>query len=290
MRIINPGLPSQALSKIGLLAVLGAGLFTGGCSLAPAYERPALTLPATLGSTEGPRAASAPKAETLTRYESDFIRSLGADASSDLMQWFGAALARNADYRTAALQVGEARSAYRIQRASLFPTVSVGGQRTRQHFDDPALSERYEQKISSGSVSIGDFEPDFFGRVASLTEAARERFAASQDGREMVRATVSAEILRGYILEQSARKQLDIQRSLYRSTFDLVSLYERQWAVGAMAKNDYQRASQRLVDADNAVRQAEFEVHAARSALGALAGGVPSPSAAIDVLLAPLEI
>ncbi|MCF5657264.1 TolC family protein, partial [Pseudomonas poae] len=126
-----------------LCAVLLLSSVLSGCSLAPAYQTPALPVPGSW--THTPVAASAPTAQTAVEPLSDEETQLlaGLDASAQLPYRVEQALAYNRDLRLAILRVEQARAEYGMSRAARLPTVGLGLQRNRQHLHDEAADERY---------------------------------------------------------------------------------------------------------------------------------------------------
>ncbi|MBO9969144.1 efflux transporter outer membrane subunit [Xanthomonas phaseoli] len=252
---------------------LALAALLGGCSLAPTYERPSVALPASFAAAQAP-AAGAPdataQAQELTAQELEFLRSFAP--RTDLAPLVKAALAHNADYRLAALQVEQARAQYRIERSARLPTVGVDAQRIRQIYDDPDLQLRFQQELSVATVGIGDFELDFFGKLKSLSDAARARYLASTHGQQAARGALIAEVVRAYTLERTAAQSLAIQRSIEADATILLGYAARQHAVGLLSQDDLgrQRAEADLVHVRT--RQAADDHRAAQRALRVLAG------------------
>src|SRR4051794_6007562 len=89
-----------------------------GCTLAPAYERPALPVPDRFPGGGGALAAA-----------DQGWRTMFGDPR--LQALIALALANNRDLRVAALNIEVARAEYRIQRAGLFPALDARGAWTR---------------------------------------------------------------------------------------------------------------------------------------------------------------
>ncbi|WP_183131509.1 TolC family protein, partial [Pseudomonas savastanoi] len=193
---------SKRIRNLGCccLAMLLSLVFSG-CSLIPEYQRPALPVPANQLSAVVP-AGDASIAIALTADE----EALAAELSpkGELRVLLQSALTFNRDFRVALLRVDEARAMRGITRADRFPTIAAGVQRNRQHFDNAAADQRYGQDISIASVGISDFELDFFGRVRSLSEAARHDYLASTYGQQAARSALVAEVARAWLAERLA--------------------------------------------------------------------------------------
>ncbi|KPY66216.1 RND efflux system, outer membrane lipoprotein, NodT [Pseudomonas savastanoi pv. savastanoi] len=236
----DPMLMSTPLSKrirnLGCccLAMLLSLVFSG-CSLIPEYQRPALPVPADQLSAVVP-AGDASIAIALTADE----EALAAELSpkGELRVLLQSALTFNRDFRVAVLRVDEARAMRGITRADRFPTIAAGVQRNRQHFDNAAADERYGQDLSIASVGVSDFELDFFGRVRSLSEAARHDYLASTYGQQAARSALVAEVARAWLAERLAAAVQQDAQTVHDARLMLVKAAEEQQRQGAISLDD----------------------------------------------------
>src|SRR5258705_8790899 len=111
------------MKPLGGLVPIAFAALIAGCSLQPAYQRPAAPVAATYpagnayaSSTAGTGRAMVPAADLGWR---DFL----TDARLQRLVEIG--LANNRDLRVAALNVAQTQAQYRIQRAALLP--QIGG-------------------------------------------------------------------------------------------------------------------------------------------------------------------
>ncbi|MCF5351513.1 RND transporter, partial [Pseudomonas syringae] len=148
------------------------------------------------------------------------------------------ALAFNRDFRVAVLRVEEARAMRGITRADRFPTLAAGVERDRQHFDNAAADERYGQDISIASVGVSDFELDFFGRVRSLSKAARHDYLASTYGQQAARSALIAEVARAWLAERLAAAVQQDAQAVHEARLMLVKAAEEQQRQGALSLDD----------------------------------------------------
>ncbi|HRA66642.1 MAG TPA: TolC family protein [Caldilinea sp.] len=104
------------------LAALAAAALLAGCSMIPAYERPAAPVAPAWAGTPG-TAAAQPAADI--EWQSYFN-------DAQLRQLITLALQGNRDLRVAALNIEQARAQYQVRGADRFPTVNaaVTGSRT----------------------------------------------------------------------------------------------------------------------------------------------------------------
>jgi multidrug efflux system outer membrane protein len=171
---------SSALRLGASLAMLGA---LAGCSLIPAYERPAAPVPERFAGVGDTQAAALPPWQ---EYFPD-------PALHTLIQ---AALDNNRDMRIALARVEEARGLAGIARADRFPTLDAQGSATRGR--TPADLSGTGQARTGGRYDAGlgvtAFELDFWGRVAALSEAARAQYLASDEAAKSFRVSLIGDV------------------------------------------------------------------------------------------------
>jgi len=242
-----------------------------GCTLTPAWQPPAHTIPPTLGATSAtPREAATPSAVELTSAERRFL--LDFAPGGDLPPLIQRVLAHNADYRLALLQVEQARAVYGITSAARLPVIGAQVQGQKLHFNNPALQERYQQNIISAGIGVDNYELDFFGKLKSLSEAARQRYLANDAGREAVRGALIAEALRAYVLDVSTTQIREHCLAIDTDSAALLAIAQRQAAVGLLSRDDLDRSRAQADRALAASLQAADHARAAHRALQILAG------------------
>ncbi len=246
--------PIKLPERLGAVLLL-VGMLTG-CSLAPAYQAPALPVPNDLhgGPETGAPSAMTNAVEPLTEEEKQVL--IGLDSSAQLPRLVDHALNYNRDLRLALLRVEQARAQYGISRADRWPTVALGLQRNRQRLHDKAADERYGQDIAVASVGVSDFELDFFGRVRSLADAAQHDYLATHYGALAARKALIVEVARLHLQERlQAGVQADTQ-SISDDQNHLLGLLVGQQKEGLVAQDtvdtqrmEVHRATRQLQDA-----------------------------------------
>ena len=98
------------------------------------------------------------------------------------------ALSHNQDVAAAAASMALARAQYQAQRAQQLPTVGITAGASEGD------SGRGETTALSTSAGITGYEVDLFGRLASLSGAARDRYAASVSAARATRLALVAEV------------------------------------------------------------------------------------------------
>ncbi|CAM3239665.1 RND transporter [Pseudomonas floridensis] len=269
----------------GYLGVL-LTLLVSGCSLAPDYQRPAMPVPDRQSSSLAASEQTATHA-TLTPEEASLIAELAPQG--DLRTLVLSALAFNRDFRITGLRVEEARAMRGVTVADRWPTVAAGLERDRQHFDSKAADERYGQDITLASLGVSSFELDFFGRVRSLSDAARHDYLATVYGQQAARSAVIAEVAQAFLNERlAAALQRDAQ-SIHDSRRLLVSLAEEQQRCGAISLDEVAVQRVEALTAQQQLQDAISDHARAAQALLLLTGysaPLPTPSLESPQLMA----
>jgi multidrug efflux system outer membrane protein len=242
-----------------LLAAAVATLL-GACTLEPHYHRPPSPVPALQGDTAGATAA----ADIGWR---EFF------PDPQLQQLITLALTSNRDLRVAALNVQSAQAQYRIQRASLFPTVDASAVEQVQHIPLGVLAAEFPSLATGAAGGTGsalpangitvhtydvglgftNYELDLFGRIRSLSHAALQQYFSSGETRRSVQLTLVAEVATAYVAVLADQTLLDITLGTLKTQDESYALTQKQFNGGTTT--------------ELALRQAETTVDTARANL-----------------------
>lgn len=249
------------MNKKQLLYVLAASTLLGGCSLGPAYERPAAELPETWSAAPAQGQAIAGE-RWWTIY---------GDATLDRL--ISEALAGNQDLALATARLDEARAIARVADAELVPSVDAAFQRDRTRRSNSTATQipgALENNNYRGQLNVS-YELDLWGRLRNSAKAARAELLASTAARETVRIALTAEVTRSYY----ALVAYDAQVAATRRSLTL-------------RQDDFKlqrvRANAGLIN-EFALRQLEAEVAAAQAQLPALERRRTGEELALGVLL-----
>ncbi|KAB2874008.1 MAG: AdeC/AdeK/OprM family multidrug efflux complex outer membrane factor [Ideonella sp.] len=246
------------------LLALTAALLACGCSLMPAYERPASPVPEAYPAAQA--AAAAPAAADIDWR--DFY------ADPKLRQTIELALANNRDLRVAVLNIESARAAYRIQRSELFPAVSASGGGTAQR--TPAtLSQTGSSNVShqySAGIGFASYELDLFGRVRSLNEQALQNFFATEAVRRSTQISLVAEVASAWLTLAADRERLALAEDTLASRNESLALTRRRFELGATSQLALSQAQSLVDGARSEVASYRALVAQDRNALALLAG------------------
>lgn len=209
-RLLQP----RSIAACVLLGLLSA------CSQLPTYQRPEVALPEQWPVRSDDAAASPASADLAWQH---FVR------DERLRALVQQALENNRDLRVAVLQIEQARAQFRVSSADVWPTVQAGvtGSRVTTGKDQPI-----ESTYTAGLL-VSSWELDFFGRIASLKEAARAQFLATQEARKAVQVSLVASVVNGWFNVQASEAQLQLAQDTWRTRQDSLRLTRLRYENGA---------------------------------------------------------
>lgn len=250
---------------------LAAALFTAGCATlvppTPTAEMGIVEqwpLPASTRTAVG-LASSATTGAVVALPVADIgWRDFFADPKLDAL--VETALVNNRDLRVAALNVEKARSQYRIQRADRLPALGAIAQMERSGGDLPT-TEAY-----TAGVGLSAFELDLFGRVRNLSEAALQRYFATDEARIGVQLSLIAEVANAYLTLAADQDHLRVSKAMLATYEDSHRLAEKRHAIGAASALDLARAKAELEGARGDVARYQGDVARDTHALQLLTG------------------
>ena len=193
--------------------------------------------------------------------------------------------ARNLDLLTAAERIAEARAATGQSRSKLGPEINLtgGGQRLRGGFTQgvariPTPSGQqptgsFVAPFETGILQAGldmRWEMDLFGSNRAALAAARADVLASQERREDLLITGTAEAARYYLELRGIEERLAITRRNIAAQKDLLSLTEERTRAGLASQLDIERQRTLLATTEAAVPPLESELAAHRHRLALL--------------------
>lgn len=240
-------------------------LALGGCSLAPTYQRPALPVAAAW-----PDSAKPASTRIMPDWQAYF-------PDPRLQALIFSALENNRDLRIATARIAEARAQYGIQKSASLPNVNLNVSRnasltpaSTSFTGQPFQMQRYD--VNANLVS---FELDFWGRVRSLNEAAKESYLATESAQRAFRLSLISDVANAYlsVLELQERSRLAASTAKGRS--QMLSLVSSRRDVGVASELDALQADgvYQAALADQA--DLERQLAAAQNLLTSLVGEMP---------------
>jgi multidrug efflux system outer membrane protein len=253
------------------LALAITAALLAGCTLEPAYMRPAPPVPVALPT--GP-AYGAPTDVPVADWRQVF-------PDSRLQRVIEQALANSRDLRVAIAQIQASRSLYRVQRAALLPTLdaSVGASTGRDYTGLPASfgSEYANSTTYSTSVGTTAYELDLFGRVRSLTKAALQTYLATEEARRSTQISLVAEVATDYLTLASDTSLLAVAKATVTSAEANFDLARRRLAGGLASQLDVSSAQTIVEQAKDDVARYTTLVAQDQNALDLVVGAPVDP-------------
>jgi len=224
------------------LTVLAAALVLAGCSMTPQYERPASPLagdwPALGLTTAGAaQAGQTGQAASSLEWQSFF-------SDPQLRKLIDVSLANNRDLRIAVLSIEQTRAQFQISRANQFPSIGAAATGLRQ----PSTNGNGNSSAYTAGLAMMSYEIDFFGRVASLKDAALSLYLASEEGRKTTQISLIASVANVYLSLLADQESLAITRQTLDNREASLKLSQLRFDNGVSSELDL-RQSQSLVEA-----------------------------------------
>ncbi|API60787.1 RND transporter [Tardibacter chloracetimidivorans] len=243
-----------------------------GCTMQPRYERPTPPV-AESWPTLAPDLEAGPAATDIgwqTFFNDERLRRLIA-----------LGLANNRDLRVAVLRIDEARGQYRIQRADLLPGVDVNAAAARSKTSPASVGPSIPPNaVSSGAgdqfqvnVGVSSFELDFWGRVRSLSDAARASYLATVEGERAFRISLIADIASAYLSLRALDERIALAVGTLESRNKGLELAKLRRDAGVTSALDYRQAETLLTQAETELASLRRQHAQTRNALGVLIGG-----------------
>ncbi len=247
--------PMRKTRLVQLVAVSAATLLVG-CSMAPTYERPEAPIASDwpglrLGkSLSGTPPTASTVVQTTAAADIEW-RSFFSDPRLRLL--IEAALRNNRDLRIAVLNIEQARAQFQIRRADQFPTVGAAASGSRQ---PSAGGNSNISSVYIAGLALTSYEIDFFGRVASLKDAALAQYLATEEGRKTTQISLIATVANTYLSLLADEELLAITQQTLTTREESFKLSQLRFDNGVTSELD--------------LRQAESLTEAARISLAQL--------------------
>ncbi|MCU0761411.1 MAG: efflux transporter outer membrane subunit [Hydrogenophaga sp.] len=221
----------KKLSSMPRLRTMAGGLslaVLAGCSMIPEYERPAAPVAAAFPGQVTADAAAPAAAEVPWN---QFVRDERLRALVEL------AIAHNRDLRVAVLNIEQVRAQYQIQRSNQFPKLNLAATGNRQPDGEGGIASTY-----TAGLAMSSWELDFFGRVASLKEAALAQYVASEEARKAAQTSLVAAVASTWLSLQANDELLALTQQTLATREDSLRLTKLRFDNGAASALDLRQA------------------------------------------------
>jgi NodT family efflux transporter outer membrane factor (OMF) lipoprotein len=249
------------------IAAAAAAAFFGGCSMMPAYERPAAPVPGTW-----PYEAAATGTPAAALEWQNFF------SDEQLRQLIATALRNNRDLRVAVLNIEQARAQYDIRNADRLPTGGVSVTGSRASNSGGGVTSAY-----SVGLGLTAWELDFFGRIASLSQSAQALYLGTEEGRKAAQISLVAAVANTWLSLVADDELLALTRQTLATREESLRLTRLRFENGAASELDFRQAQSLTESARVALAQQQRQRALDLNALALLLGqAVPA-----DVQLPP---
>lgn len=258
-----------------LLAPLAAVL--AACSTQPAYQRPALDMPAAY--KEGVEGSSVWQTAQPADAVPDDWWTLFNDATLNGLQQQAAASNQNIAQSVANLR--SALASVQSSRAALWPTLGLNAGATRSRSNSVVTANgtvntsSYETSTFTTGLSAS-WEPDLWGKLSGAVDSAQLAAQASADDLAALRLSVQSTVAQTYFSLRAGDVQVQLLRetlSAYQRTWDMT---RNRYAAGVVSSADVAQAESQFKSAQAQLIEAETSRAQLEHALAALVGQPPA--------------
>lgn len=207
-----------------------------GCSLQPPYNRPATAVP-----TEWPSGAAYLRQSEAALPDYQW-RTVFTDPR--LQTVIAQALSNNQDVQIAAANIALARSQYQVQRAERLPTLDAGAGLSRGDNGAGASTQ------TRAELSITGYEIDLFGRIKSLTDAAKNRYLASESAARATRLVLVSDVADAWLNYGADSSLLALAKDTAAASRESRRIAELRYKGGIAPLSDVRQAEIALTTAE----------------------------------------
>ena len=248
---------------VAMVASATALALSACISMAPPYEAPALPVAQHYDADDGRDGLSA----SATGWQAYFT-------DKRLQALIGQALENNRDLRTAVLRVEEARAAFGIQRAEIFPHLDAQAGISRLSIPADLSPFGMPMRVTQYQVGAGvsSWEIDFWGRVRNLNDAALESYVASDAARRAVALGLIAQVADSYLVLRELDERIALAQQTVNSRTETLRIFSRRVAVGATSRLNQTQVETLLTQAQALLAQLQQARDAQAHGLALLVG------------------
>jgi len=204
-----------AVKKLVVMALSGAVL---GCSLAPTYERPVITIAKHYPKGEAYQQTA--QSDTSLYYLADIDR---REFFKDplLQQLIDSARANNHDLKIAAMNVEALEAQYRIRRSERLPKLNMGIDATVQKLPSEMAYNRRAYQLGLSSIA---WELDLWGRLRNLSDQALQNYLAAEETQIAVQMSLVSAVARTFLTYRANQGLLNLSRAtvkVQQQSYDL---------------------------------------------------------------------
>ena len=277
-----------------ITALLLAAALLVACSLAPEFETPALSVPATYKESlpSAPPVASdpgdnqwqaaqpeddQPRGEWWTRFGDPLLNDYERQAAQ-----------ANQDLAAAVARLDASRALVRLAAAAQQPSLDVGAAaaRTRPSANQPGNPVPGSNSYNRFQYGVSaQYELDLFGRVRDSVRAARADAQADDALYQSLLLAIEADVAQTYFLLRANDAELAVLQDIVATRSAELAVYSQRFDAGDISELDVTRASTALEIAHAEVQAVSRQRAQYEHALALLLGQAPAD---LDVAVAAL--
>lgn len=268
----------------GIIAVLLAGLFLGGCAVGPNFKTP--TAPKVGSYTQTPVSTTVGTTNVPGGEPQHFVE--GGDIPGDWWTLFHSealnalierALTNSPDLKAAAAALDAARETALAQRGAFYPSVNGGFTATRQKTaDELAPIPNYNTvyfSLYTPQVSVS-YMPDVFGLNRRTLESFQAQTRQARFALAAAHITLSANVVAAAIQEASLRGQIAATHELLDINTNVLNILRNQFAKGYVSRLEVAAQESQLAQVAATLPPLLKQLAQQRDLLAALSGSFPS--------------
>lgn len=260
----------------GMLLV-GMVLAMTGCAVGPDFHKP--VVPQVTRYTAEPMTDMHADSQRFAEGKDILGQWWMSFGSAPLNQLVAAALQANPDLQAAEAALRAARETAAAQQGSLFPSIDVHLNPTRQSVADtlasPTASGTNVYSLHTAQLNIS-YAPDVFGGVRRQIESAEAQAEIQRFQRNAAYLTLTSSLVVAAIQEASLRAQLQATRELIALTAQQLELVNKQRALGQLGGADVAAQKVLLAQAQAGLPPLEKQLAQQRNVIAVLVGHFPS--------------
>jgi multidrug efflux system outer membrane protein len=213
---------SVASAPLCRIVLIVTAVALAACSTNPAYRRPTVTTADAWRQSDSKQSAAWPAADWWTAY-----------GSAQLDALISRALRENFDLTAAIARVQQADAQVRISGAALLPSVSVGGEVSRER--EPATRSRSGTSETSTlqQVSLNaSYELDFWGKNRAAVTGAKASALASRYDRDTVALSITSAVATTYFQILALHDRVAVTNGNLGDAQDILTILKARQAAG----------------------------------------------------------
>lgn len=254
---------SGAITKGGLAvaALIALGGVSTSCSSMKRCVDPQLNMPERIIPSQ---------ADSMTLADIEWWNIYTDSTLTDLIR---KVLNNNKDILSAAAKVEQMRQLYRIDNASLYPSIGASGYAEREGEHYASKGEDISDEMSL-KVSLS-WEIDFWGNLRWARKKSIAEYLASVEAQRAMQMTLVAETAKTYFELVALDRELSIVTNTLETRREAINQAQLRFEAGLTSEIPYQQAKVELANAATLIPELETKIAQKESMIALLAGEYP---------------